>query len=817
VVLDSEHFTIGRVGADFLIEDKGVSRLHLTVHLRGQEILLEDMNSANGTFVGGQKLPAGQPTRYPAGTAVQLGICKDLLVFEVVERTLTKSESEALTADLVKHPSRALSSRPPSIEAEVQADRFLNEAREMAATMRDSAARESESVLQSARQKATDTLTEARTEASKILEKARKTASQSTLEREAAAEAALTTARREALTIKTSADEEAERIVREARASANQARIDAQEECDEMMRTTRTQVASLKEQAEVEAREVIRISREKSRQLTDQASAEVEKTIAQARETAAKIRAEADQIRDTARAQLQEKEAQVLREAKAQADAIRASATAEAERAKEEARAEGLRTIEFGLKEAEAEIARFKQSAKKDIDQLNETIERLNGEIRDIHGAREAAEAETVAARQQADTAKAELIDVRNLLEQAKVDHEELRAVLAQSIQEREEAVQMRESALRIKADAEREAEELRRQSQDQRAAVARELKEVRDKGLLEFEDRKKAQVVELANMKLKMIEEVKARQLEDERQLKGLRVHQAAELGRQLEDMLVAKIQAKIFDVDTTPVIADLRKEVIPMVKELLTRESGPQGPSEVVHEISSDPIVERLKKRERMRVRMMVAAPAIAFVLAVFLPEYFEPIRRPGDLISGGKSVAQIIAERRAHELASKKVFNPPQTEELGATYTDRVLYTKDYVGLKLKTDNYKQWAVNLEDYMFREMGLPEQVTSNFVIAETRLIRELQQQREGINPNFVEEGIARMRSVEEQAMAELKGKIGGDVAFDKIREYEKKFFAKLREVSGADSASAVLSSEAVENGAQMTPETKPDSGSSP
>jgi pSer/pThr/pTyr-binding forkhead associated (FHA) protein len=46
--------TIGRAGgkADIQIDDPEVSRLHCSVEVRGNAILLHDLRSTNGTFVG---------------------------------------------------------------------------------------------------------------------------------------------------------------------------------------------------------------------------------------------------------------------------------------------------------------------------------------------------------------------------------------------------------------------------------------------------------------------------------------------------------------------------------------------------------------------------------------------------------------------------------------------------------------------------------------------------------------------------------------------------------------------------------------------
>jgi len=50
--------TIGRMGgkADIQIDDPEVSRLHCSVEVRGDAILLHDLRSTNGTFVGDSRV-----------------------------------------------------------------------------------------------------------------------------------------------------------------------------------------------------------------------------------------------------------------------------------------------------------------------------------------------------------------------------------------------------------------------------------------------------------------------------------------------------------------------------------------------------------------------------------------------------------------------------------------------------------------------------------------------------------------------------------------------------------------------------------------
>lgn len=70
-VLDGPELTVGRsTDADIWINDDGVSRRHARLLLRGESYVLEDLRSANGTFVQGERI---SERALQSGDQVQLG------------------------------------------------------------------------------------------------------------------------------------------------------------------------------------------------------------------------------------------------------------------------------------------------------------------------------------------------------------------------------------------------------------------------------------------------------------------------------------------------------------------------------------------------------------------------------------------------------------------------------------------------------------------------------------------------------------------------------------------------------------------------
>jgi neutral peptidase B len=67
--------------ADLVIADQSVSRKHARLRLKGSDLAIEDLDSANGTVVDGRVIKAGRPVPLDPGGEVELG---------AVRLTLTK-------------------------------------------------------------------------------------------------------------------------------------------------------------------------------------------------------------------------------------------------------------------------------------------------------------------------------------------------------------------------------------------------------------------------------------------------------------------------------------------------------------------------------------------------------------------------------------------------------------------------------------------------------------------------------------------------------------------------------------------------------
>src|SRR2546421_8782737 len=89
--LDEPVISIGRlVSNDICLEDLYVSRHHCVIRTEGTEYIIEDLNSANGTYVNGELVKA---TPLEEGSIIQIGNSRFIFRLQTSEGFITLSQN----------------------------------------------------------------------------------------------------------------------------------------------------------------------------------------------------------------------------------------------------------------------------------------------------------------------------------------------------------------------------------------------------------------------------------------------------------------------------------------------------------------------------------------------------------------------------------------------------------------------------------------------------------------------------------------------------------------------------------------------------
>jgi hypothetical protein len=116
--LDKPNVAVGRsTGNDIVLDTTAVSRYHITLTRREGQVFLEDLESANGTYVDGQRLKAHDPRALRDGEEIQLGDIR--LIFHLLGQQpdmATKPippETEATRRIEIVQPTYKVELEPP--------------------------------------------------------------------------------------------------------------------------------------------------------------------------------------------------------------------------------------------------------------------------------------------------------------------------------------------------------------------------------------------------------------------------------------------------------------------------------------------------------------------------------------------------------------------------------------------------------------------------------------------------------------------------------------------------------------------------------
>ncbi len=182
----------------------------------------------------------------------------------------------------------------------------------------------------------------------------------------------------------------------------------------------------------------------------------------------------------------------------------------------------------------------------------------------------------------------------------------------------------------------------------------------------------------------------------------------------------------------------------------------------------------IPKKKRAERMSYWMQ---GIMAGMLALYLGQYsYQKFQEDGNPM---KTAAEEDAKKRAEDLERRK-FNPPQTDELRESYVDSVIYTENFVQNYLNEEFQNKWLKSSSSYLLRQWRIEENKTIEILSAVNSLIKTLEEKKQNIHPDFIDDGIAKMNELEAVSSERLKEMLGSEVKYQAFRRYEKRFYLK-------------------------------------
>lgn len=434
-----------------------------------------------------------------------------------------------------------------------------------------------------------------------------------------------------------------------------------------------------------------------------------------------------------------------------------------------------------GLKAEIDEITGKRDNSLHELSQLNDKVTALEKECGQM--LKKAGDESDLIISQAKAKAQSEYISLIQKSKQDIVEKEEL--LLAHARSEAKTIVEKaHEDAKKIEADLKNIQADLTQKAEVKAEKIIKESQEradeLRDKAQANFQKAIKDAEIEADKIKVHSI------QLMDEKkkdfvELEKKRIRKSSELLKsELNVLLYSKLKLYLkedSDEYTARVKSSLEAAVnSSMLNEVLDNDDE-------MYALLDD---QTLKQQQKSKNYWRFTVPGVCMsLIAVYfaVPHFKEAIKDQSRKVA---SVSKKETQERIKKMddeAKKELFeffSPKKTSEFKSTYTDRVLYTENFAELSLQKEYREDWILELQTFFVDDLELSENALVPFISQEANMIKELVDQSKRINGKFIEQGIAKMREIEDEFVTKLKSNLRSDKDYKKIMDFQKKHFKK-------------------------------------
>ncbi|QLY24464.1 FHA domain-containing protein [Bdellovibrio sp. KM01] len=741
-----DSFTIGRsLDCDLSLNDTHVSRVHLVVSRRWNQIFIEDKNSSNGTFLNGNKMVQGTPVNITSSDKLQLGRSEFILVFD-------------LETDEVAAPMPELEPEPEPVPVPDVPVARKQEANPLTPSL--SVPKIPKKLDYEEKTGHEDTIAmpapnQAPFQAEKILHDAKRAAAQIVLEGEKQAEKRTQAIYQKARDAQAQAEIFHQTRIAEAHKEADAILADYQRQGHQLLHDARNMAQELREEVDVYVQS-----------LRQKAKADVEDIISEATLAAEKMKTEAlEQARQTA----QNENAATIKEAKDEAVRIIEFARMQAQQTHEQLvsvkedllkNSSALAVIKDDLETARTALAK----TLADTTELKQTSEA------EYERRKQAAEAEYLSRKEAAEREFTELrekstAELRKLEENIDIDRQTLDS-LKSSIDDHTKRSAATEEALK--------------KLQQKQANLQIEISDVENKKNHLFKEFDAQKI--FLNEKLEKEKSQMARS--EEERLEEMRLEMSQRLAKMEQDLVEDVMNKKASMIRDIHIAVE--KEVVQLVEvnewnkiKQKVQEQIQEAVEGRVSSISQSSATQAkpadiVKKRKNEKVRWASMGLAAGIVI-VFAGEIaLDRVRKDSNPMG---TRAQQEAAARAADLERRR-FNPPQVDEMKDSYTDAVIYTRNFTATYGDNEFQQKFYKAASQYLLKTWRIDEDKSLQVLAAANATVKELQERRNKIHPDFIKDGIDKMRAFEKENVTRMKDILGSEVRLESFKRFEKNFY---------------------------------------
>jgi len=835
-------FVIGRSqNVEFTIPHPNLSREHVRISLKEGEVWMEDLGSANGTFVQGQKVPPKSIVKLKPNYRVLLGTGSNVILsFEAVEasgpladlappkgdvdlptaheRTMTSQQRfdpPPKTTDSLKtsEPSKTLTKSHAKLELDFPPSVFPQEAKkEKGAELR---------ILEAKKQRVLEDIQYKEREVDDLRSKIR-------------------SLREESLKLK----EQTESFKKEIQ-PLSERKVDLEERVTQLDHTYAAKIDELESgfndlKQTLEESHAVRMARadkdykDRTRKIDDDFARKLQELES---ETKA-VRIEGERLRDTLLKEKREYEENLK---KVRNDA----ATLEAERRlaqvridtdlaqlqgtkmKLENELENLRRkhgkvtadTNLILEQGRIEQMKLEETRKTTLAVLGEQ-EHLKRTIEDIKQSESKNIRRIEELKSTIQTLENKAQGIEGVIRQSEVDAETIRHIARETAESEREAVRKNaeaQAAAQIQAAEAQVNARMGKAGEDSRALLERAqnegnqyyaTKKMETDGLLtgaqsqaeriiteaaaSLESRRRALEAELLDLRKRSdqeirqvrqnaISDIEAAKERESKDFSGRLKGRVKEIGDQIDRIVGSKLAAQ-YGVNMDPVsMKNFSNEIHSIVETVIGAPKGTSANEVTMHTVlPTNTYAQERVVRYWKKVGIAIAAGLVLLVGKVMVPEVYTSVGKKLASAVEVKDNTDAVVKRMLRERQLAMVFVTPQDQNFRDSYTDNVLYTEGFIEMKEDDQTQKAWTLELNKFFQGELGLTEKAIVQFGSAEGRLIRTLVDLRKAIVPQTSTVGIQKMREEATPIVKEMRFIVRTEVNWNRFQNFHREFYQK-------------------------------------
>jgi vacuolar-type H+-ATPase subunit E/Vma4 len=765
-IVNEESFTVGRsMDCAISLSEDSISRVHLIVSRKNNQILVEDKGSSNGTFLNDAKMAQNTFVSIIPSDKIRIGKSEYVLNIELEvladESPVLKAPEEPMPA--IQQVASKIAEKPTVAKEEKRSgDVFIHKleanpvpqrpvAKVEAAYPENPAMFEGERILHEAHKKAAQIIYEGEAKAEKRVQAIYIQAREKQAEADAFYQKKISDAHKQADSILVQFQTQGQELIAQARHFAEEMRDEVELYVQNARDKTKQEVEDIISQAKDEAEVIKNETYEKA---LSKAGIDAEDMVANARSESQDIlsfaRLQSEQMLTTARIEIQDQ----IKDLQFQAE-------------------EKQKALIFIKKEFEDFTIKV-QGDKEERD-ARDKAEKAEREAKD-KAEKEEREARDQEWQARFKSLKSEVEAAEKVLSKTASEEEKLAREIAGHRNQVSELQKQVESLTSGKKSLELRNKEL--QEQLGRFQLDIQAGEDRKRQIDRDYDQQRQQVKE------RLEKESRAMAKDSEERMQDAQL----EIGRRME-----KIERDLFD-EIISRRDKIVKEVLVVVETRIAKVLEPSKWDEVSSLVFEgvQAVIEgkaisfngmpdapkqsqslaRKKKKEHLR---WMTGGIVAGVALVFLGLHVRTI------IAKDQNPMRTIANeesRKKKEDLERRKFNPPQVTETKDNYTDSVIYTAGYVSKYQDAEFQQKMYKAASSYLLKTWRVDEDKSIQVLSMASALVKELGEKKENIHPDFVKDGIAKMRALEKESLNRMKAVLGSEVRLESFRRFENKFY---------------------------------------